>query len=162
MYMILVYTDHKNLEYFATTKVLNRRQARWAQELAAYDFKIIYRPGSKNGKPDALSRRPEHRPEKGGGSDENQPICRILKLEQVSFEDGERILISSASKLHAIPKVKFHSELLEKVFDRGSRDKVWTNDYEQAEAGNATAGVELEDGTLFYKGRLYVPNADDL
>jgi hypothetical protein len=55
-FKITVYSDHKNLEYFATTKVLNHRQARWSQELAGYDFKIVYRPGSKNGKPDALSR----------------------------------------------------------------------------------------------------------
>jgi len=41
-FQIIVYTDHKNLEYFATTKVLNRRQAQWAQELAGYDFKIVY------------------------------------------------------------------------------------------------------------------------
>jgi hypothetical protein len=50
---ISVFTDHKNLEYFITRKILNRRQARWAQELAGYDFQIFYRPGSANGKPDA-------------------------------------------------------------------------------------------------------------
>jgi hypothetical protein len=57
--MVQVFTDHKNLEYFMTTKVLNRRQARWAQELAGVDFKILYRKGTSNGKPDALSSRPE-------------------------------------------------------------------------------------------------------
>jgi hypothetical protein len=36
-----VYTDHKNLEYFATTKVLNRRQSRWAELLANYNFTIV-------------------------------------------------------------------------------------------------------------------------
>jgi len=69
-FQIIVYTDHKNLEYFATTKVLNRRQARWAQELAGYDFKIVYRPGTENGKSDALSRRLEYPLLKGGGSAE--------------------------------------------------------------------------------------------
>jgi hypothetical protein len=53
---ILVFSDHKNLEYFTTTKVLNHHQARWAQELASYDFKIVYHPGNLNGKLDALSR----------------------------------------------------------------------------------------------------------
>ena len=51
-----VYTDHKNLEYFLTTKVLNRRQARWSELLGGYDFTIVYRPGSAMGKPDAMSR----------------------------------------------------------------------------------------------------------
>jgi hypothetical protein len=74
--MVQVFTDHKNLEYFMTTKVLNRRQACWAQELAGMDFKIYYRKGTSNGKPDTLSRCPEYRPEKGGGRD--QPIQTIL------------------------------------------------------------------------------------
>src|ERR1700759_5244611 len=41
----LVYTDHRNLAYFRTTKVLNRRQARWADYLSMFDLRIIYRPG---------------------------------------------------------------------------------------------------------------------
>jgi hypothetical protein len=40
LHMVQVFMDHKNLEYFMTTKVLNRRQACWAQELAGMDFKI--------------------------------------------------------------------------------------------------------------------------
>jgi len=39
-HQVQVYSDHQNLEYFTTTKVLNRRQARWAQELAGIDFRI--------------------------------------------------------------------------------------------------------------------------
>jgi hypothetical protein len=61
--------DHKNLEYFIITKVLNRRQARWAQELASIDFKLYYRKGTSNGKRDTLSRCLEYCPEKGGGKD---------------------------------------------------------------------------------------------
>jgi len=72
-----VFSDHHNLEYFTTTKVLNRRQARWVQELAGINFRIYHRPGSQNGKPDALSRRMEYRPEKGGI--ENQPIMTVLR-----------------------------------------------------------------------------------
>ena len=75
MHQVQVYSDHQNLEYFTTTKVLNRRQARWAQELAGIDFRIYYQPGLQNGKPDALSRRSEYRPEKGGV--ENQPITML-------------------------------------------------------------------------------------
>src|SRR6266480_1724706 len=37
-----VFTDHKNLEYFTTMKVLNKRQVRWAEELAEYNFVIIW------------------------------------------------------------------------------------------------------------------------
>jgi len=42
LYQVQVFLDHQNLEYFTTTKVLNRRQAHWAQELAGIDFRIYY------------------------------------------------------------------------------------------------------------------------
>jgi hypothetical protein len=54
---ISVSTDHKNFECFATSKVLTRRQARWSEHLAEFNFKVIYRPGEKNTKVDILSRR---------------------------------------------------------------------------------------------------------
>ncbi|RAL59855.1 hypothetical protein DID88_000484 [Monilinia fructigena] len=42
-----ILTDHKNLEYFTTTKALNQRQVRWSEFLSHYNFRIVYRPGSK-------------------------------------------------------------------------------------------------------------------
>jgi len=39
---VQVFSDHQNLEYITTTKILNGRQARWAQELAGIDFRIYY------------------------------------------------------------------------------------------------------------------------
>ena len=54
-----IFTDHKNLTYFTTTKVLNRRQVRWSEELGQHKFKITYTPGKDNGRADALSRRYE-------------------------------------------------------------------------------------------------------
>jgi len=41
-HQVQVLSDHHNLEYFTTTKVLNRQQVRWAPELAGIDFKIFY------------------------------------------------------------------------------------------------------------------------
>ena len=55
-----VYSDHRNLLWFTETKVYNRRQARWAEKLSRFDFVIVFRPGKQGGKPDALSRRPDH------------------------------------------------------------------------------------------------------
>ncbi len=50
------WTDHKNLEYIRSAKRLNSRQARWALFFGRFEFLLSYRPGSKNIKPDALSR----------------------------------------------------------------------------------------------------------
>lgn len=52
-----IWSDHKNLLHFSTTKVLNRRQVRWSELLGQYKFEIQYTPGSENGRADALSRR---------------------------------------------------------------------------------------------------------
>ncbi|KAL0187602.1 hypothetical protein M9458_014701, partial [Cirrhinus mrigala] len=53
----VVLTDHRNLEYLKSAKRLNPRQARWALFFTRFDFKVTYRPGSKNIKADALSRQ---------------------------------------------------------------------------------------------------------
>ena len=59
---IQVLSDHRSLEYFLTTKQLTRRQARWSEYMADFHFTIEYRSGKKSTKPDALSRRADHRP----------------------------------------------------------------------------------------------------
>ncbi|KAF7116923.1 hypothetical protein CNMCM5793_005553 [Aspergillus hiratsukae] len=61
---IRVQSDHENLKYFFTAKKLNSRQARWAELLAAYDFKIEYKPGHLN-PADAPSRRWDYEPAHG-------------------------------------------------------------------------------------------------
>ena len=63
-----VLTDHKNLEYFSTMKVLTRRQARWSEYLSQFNLVIHFRPGKLGTKPDALTRRWDVYP-KGGNSD---------------------------------------------------------------------------------------------
>lgn len=73
---VQVFTDHKSLEYFMTTKKLTRRQARWAEKLASYNFKIMYREGKKNDKADALTRRPGDRPQ-------NQEDDRVRTQQQI-------------------------------------------------------------------------------
>ncbi|KAL0152283.1 hypothetical protein M9458_052006 [Cirrhinus mrigala] len=51
-----VLTDHKNLEYLRSAKVLNHRQARWSLFFTRFQFQVSYRPGTLNTKADALSR----------------------------------------------------------------------------------------------------------
>jgi hypothetical protein len=60
MHKIKVYTDHQNITHFATTQELNRRQLRYAEYLSEFDFVIIHRKGSENGRADAISRRPDY------------------------------------------------------------------------------------------------------
>lgn len=57
---LTIYSDHKNLTFFTTTKELTRRQARWSELLGQYKFTIVYTPGKENGRADALSRRSDY------------------------------------------------------------------------------------------------------
>ncbi|KAI0992795.1 hypothetical protein K3495_g15389, partial [Podosphaera aphanis] len=81
---IAVISDHKNLEYFMTTKTLNRRQARWSEFLSRFNFVISYRPGKLGGKPDALTRRSEDRPSEEG--DERLLHQRQTVLKSYNFD----------------------------------------------------------------------------
>ena len=80
---ILVWTHNKNLEHFTTSKVLDRLQARGYKSLAAFDFGDRYRPGNKNGKPDAVSRRCNLCPEEE--SEDLQPVHFLFKPCQLQI-----------------------------------------------------------------------------
>ena len=54
---IQIFSDHRGLEYFMTKRTLTHRQARWAEKLSEYNFKITYRDGKSNQKADALTRQ---------------------------------------------------------------------------------------------------------
>ncbi len=55
---IVVRTDHESLKYFLSQKHLGRCLARFANNIAHFDVRIIYRPGCNQLAADALSRRP--------------------------------------------------------------------------------------------------------
>lgn len=61
----MVWTDHKNLAYIQSANRLNARQARWALFIGRFNFSLIYRPGTRNAKPDTLSRLHEKESESG-------------------------------------------------------------------------------------------------
>ena len=50
-------TDHKALESLLSSEVLNRRLMRWGLYLQEFPISIKYRPGTKNGNADGLSRQ---------------------------------------------------------------------------------------------------------
>lgn len=75
-----IWTDHKNLEYFMTKKQLSERQVRWYENLAPFQFSLMYRPGSEAVIPDALSRREQ---DTLGADDHQSRFRRFLEPERV-------------------------------------------------------------------------------
>ena len=156
-----MFSDHQNQENFTTTKVLNRRQARWAQELAGIDFRIYYRPGTQNGKPDALSRRSEYRPEKGGI--ENQPIAAVLQEKNLADRRNQSFIGSSA-RLASLPGRKWMKEFLTEVEKEGKKDEEYERAMKQevmpeelALKDRKAREIKKENGVLYRGNLLWVP-----
>jgi len=146
-HQVQVFSNHQNLEYFTTTKVLNRRQARWAQELASIDFKIYYRSGIKNGKPDALSRRSEYRLEKGGC--ESQPITTVLHKKHFAgtvntVREGMAFIIS-AEQLYSLLARSWKKEFLALIRSAGEKDPEYHKALEELKKEEKREDKEAEE-----------------
>ncbi len=96
---IQIYTDHKNLRNFATTKQLNQQQVRWAKQLADYKFQIHYKKGNENDEADALSRQPDHE--------------EVKKIHaEILSEDDKRILTKSLAAMYKVKQAFLTNEEL--------------------------------------------------
>jgi len=99
-----IWTDHKNLKYFMKTQKLNRRQVRWALYLSRFNFTLKHVPGSKIGKADSLSRRPDW--EIGVEKDnEDEMLVKPKWLEMRRIETVE-IIVDGVDLLKEVRKSK--------------------------------------------------------
>lgn len=93
----MVWTDHKNLEYITLAKRLNSRQAQWALFFTHFNFSLSYRPGSRNGKPDTLSRQLVADGDQG---ESPEPILRLsCVVASLTMDVEERFRAASTSQL---------------------------------------------------------------
>ena len=133
-------SDHKNLTYFRKPQDLSRQQARWALYLTRFNTKLMHVPGSKMIQSDALSRCPDHVPEKDTDNEDivllpdklfikliNTELARLIELAATSDEfvkDMDKVLSTKG-----VPPIK--SNLLD-----------W----------------KIEGRVLFYRDRCYIPD----
>jgi hypothetical protein len=96
--------------------------------------------------------------------DENQPIATVLKPEHFGYLEPEldSPLIISSAKLQKIPEVRFHDTFLEKVAIAGESDQEWIEEYERGMSGNPSPGISYLHGSLYYEGRLWIPDEESL
>ena len=150
----VVYTDHKNLEHFATTKVLNRRQSRWSEFLASYNFKIVYRPGAAMTKADAMSRRHDF---SEGSKASDAPPRTLLKPGQLQlFASRSSDDSDVPSILDDIRASQPSDPALQRVLPF-LRDPLHPRDNSMRDE---LSSFSLRDGLVYFDGRVYVPDDD--
>ena len=155
-HQIIVYNDHKNLTYFQNARVLNRRQARWAQFLTRFDFLIVYRPAIHQGKADALSRRSYMAPCLGEPTFDHQKQIllgpdrlQVMVVNAFKMPTDSMLISTIRTDLEAD---EFAQDVLNHIIpDRAScsRSVNSRNDYNQ---------FSWHDNLLFRNNLLYVPD----
>ncbi|KAJ1579475.1 hypothetical protein NDA11_007601 [Ustilago hordei] len=150
---VQVLTDHRSLEYFTTTKQLNRRQARWSELLSDFDFVIQYRPGVQAGLPDALTRRSDMRPRDKGPS----------LMQEHNPNNFQALLKPHQLRLAATGILTVKSDITDKIREALSGDS-WTSALlEQAHLGSLPPGFAVDSRNLLtYRDSICVPDVDDL
>ena len=140
-YKVQVWTDHKNLTSFTTTKILNRRQVRWSEALSAYNFSIMYQKGSENARADALSQQQDYT-----GKPTEQPWA-ILKENQQGLEYNHKILVTIA--------MVENKELEEQIKSVYNKDKYATQILKEP----TKEFYPDTQGILQFKGLVYILSA---
>ena len=146
-----VWTDHKNLEYFMSNQKLNRRQAQWALYLSRFDFILKYIAGSKMGKADGLSRRPdwEVRIKK---DNEEQMLVKKEWLEVKKIRVTE-VVIEGVDLLEKVRKCKTKNNEVVKAVEEMKRAEIkMLRDEEWCQ----------EDGLMLKERKVYIPRDEKL
>jgi len=111
-----IVTDHKNLEYFSTTKILTRRQTRWSEYLSQFNLVIRFCPGHLGTKPDALTRRWDVYPKRrDNGYASVNPYNFHLVFTHKQIAASLRATILTTPTLHAamiLDQNQLHSDIL--------------------------------------------------
>src|SRR3989440_492878 len=141
-HQVMVYSDHKNLLAFTTTKMLNRRQTRWSELLSAYNFKIVYRKGSENQRADALSRRADYMQ---GKEPRENTILRFNRKGDLEYNYPElstTMIVQPGTWIKRIQDAYVTDTMAETL-----RDQLNTNPRVSKD----------NQGTLMWDGLVYVP-----
>ncbi|WVZ58433.1 hypothetical protein U9M48_008709 [Paspalum notatum var. saurae] len=144
-----IYTNHKSLKYIFTQNELNMRQRRWLELIKDYDLEIHYHPGKANMVTDALSRK----------SYVNMAVAFQMPLELCAeFESLNLGFVhhTTVATFEAEPtleqEIRKHQKTDEKIQEIRERIKV----------GKAPYFREDEQGTVWYKNRICVPDVDSI
>lgn len=138
--------------------------------MSRFDFKIVYRPGKLGGKPDALTRRSEDLPAKGGGeSEKDERIAHqnqvVLKLHNLD----SRLLHFNATDEETAEETADTVGTMQSLLDEGYKlDDLPRRVLKALHEGRTDSKLlplgdcKNQGGYKWYQGRLYIPNYEQL
>jgi hypothetical protein len=144
-----LYTYHKSLKDIFTQSNLNLRQRRWLELIKDYDLGINYHPGKANVVADALSRR----------SHVSQLVVDSMPFELCEEFDELNLRIITNTEA---TEMEVGSSLVQEIWRGQLEDEkvqeIKCNIKEEKSPGFS----EDDEGVLWYKGRICVPNVKEL
>ncbi|KAI0992329.1 hypothetical protein K3495_g15857, partial [Podosphaera aphanis] len=118
-----ILSDHRNLNYFASKRLLNERQARYNDVLQQFNFLLKWRAGSACERPDALSRRDQDKPR--GLSDE-RTAGRVMQLLPKVITNPVDVQVEETTG-----SVQEYSATQARVFEEDEMQALWIQGVEK-------------------------------
>jgi hypothetical protein len=143
-----IYTDHKSLKYIFTQKDLNLRQRRWLELIKDYDLEIHYHPSKANLVADALSLK--------GHSN----MAMVFQFPKELVKEFERLNLEMVAHAEGVT-MEVQSTLEQEICKWQLEDVGIQKIKESMKQGEAPDFTEDEQGTVWVKGRLWVPETGD-
>jgi hypothetical protein len=144
-----IYTDHKSLKYIFTQKDLNMRQHRWLELIKDYDLEIHYHPGKAILVADALSR-------KGHAS-----MALAFLLPEELMKEFEKLNLGMVAQTEGVT-LEVES-VLELEIRKGQLEDIEIKEIrETMEKGKASDFTEDDQGTIWFRNKICVPDVGDL
>jgi hypothetical protein len=154
-----VVTDHKNLEYFATTKLLSHCQAHWSEFLHQFNMIIRFRPGKLGAKPDSLTRHWDVYPKEGDKDYAqvnphnfrlvftSEQLASSLRASTLVFPVLCAAVLMDVEQLHKDILSTLPNDPIVSMHMSDPPDDRWTMD---------------DSGFLHCDNRIYIPESNDL
>jgi hypothetical protein len=144
-----VYTNHKSLKYIFTRKDLNLRQCCWLELIKDYDLEIHYHPGKVNLVADALSRK------------KHIQVAIVAQLHDELVEDFRRLNLGLVAHTEGIT-IDVEPTLEQEIRKGQIGDAKIQEIKDLITEDRGLEFTEDEQGTIWFKNRICVPEIDSL
>ena len=161
-----IFTDHKSLEYFMTTKKLIKRQIKWFEFLSQYNFVIMYQSDAQNVKTDALTKPSNDQSfEKIKNRLEHQIKTLLftdrLKALSIDSESDEKENSEELTFVEKVSRANKDDEICFRIRRRLMTSELSTTSIENDNLSNHTNCI-IKNELLYKEERLWMSNLDHL